>query len=44
MLGDGSFRAAARRVAREAFALPPIEAAESALLELVEAARVRRAA
>ena len=44
VLGDGSYRAAASAVAREAFSLPPIEAAESALLELVEAARVRRAA
>ena len=39
-----SFRAAAAAVAREAFTLPPIEAAESALLELVHAARERRAA
>jgi UDP:flavonoid glycosyltransferase YjiC (YdhE family) len=44
VLGDGRFRAAARAVAREALALPPIEAAESSLLELVHAARERRAA
>ena len=44
LLADPSFRIAAAGVAREAFALPPIEAAESALRELVHAARVRRAA
>ena len=44
VLGEGSFRAAAGAVAREAFTLPPIEAAESALLELVQAAKERRAA
>jgi UDP:flavonoid glycosyltransferase YjiC (YdhE family) len=44
VLGDSRYRAAAAAVAREAFALPPIEAAESALLELVHAARERRAA
>ena len=44
LLADPAFRIAAAGVAREAFALPPIEAAESALRELVHAARVRRAA
>jgi UDP:flavonoid glycosyltransferase YjiC (YdhE family) len=44
VLGEGSFRAAAGAVAREAFSLPPIEAAESCLLELVQTARERRAA
>ena len=44
VLAEGSFRMAAAAVAREAFTLPPIEAAESALLELVHAARERRAA
>ena len=44
VLGEGSFRAVAGAVAREAFTLPPIEAAESTLLELVESARERRAA
>ena len=44
LLAEPSFRMAAAGVAREAFALPPIEAAESALRELVLAARVRRAA
>ena len=44
VLAGGAYRAAASAVAREAFALPPIEAAESTLLELVEAARERRAA
>ena len=44
VLGDSRYRVAAAAVAREAFALPPIEAAESALLELVHAARERRAA
>jgi UDP:flavonoid glycosyltransferase YjiC (YdhE family) len=44
VLGEGSFRAAAGAVAREAFTLPPIAAAESCLLELVHAARERRAA
>jgi hypothetical protein len=44
VLAEPSFRAVAARVAREAFALPPIEAAESALRELVQDARERRAA
>jgi UDP:flavonoid glycosyltransferase YjiC (YdhE family) len=44
VLGEGRFRAAAGAVAREAFALPPIDSVESALLELVHAARERRAA
>jgi UDP:flavonoid glycosyltransferase YjiC (YdhE family) len=44
VLAEGSFRMAAAAVAREAFTLPPIEAAESALLELVQASRERRVA
>jgi UDP:flavonoid glycosyltransferase YjiC (YdhE family) len=44
VLGEPSYRTAAASVAREAFALPPIEAAESALLELAQAAREWRAA
>ena len=44
VLAEGSFRAAAGAVAREAFSLPPIESAASALLELVQTAKERRAA
>jgi hypothetical protein len=44
VLAEGSFRMAAAAVAREAFTLPPIEAAESALLELLQASRERRVA
>ena len=44
LLGDGSYRATAGAVAREAFTLPPIESVESVLRELVHAARERRAA
>jgi UDP:flavonoid glycosyltransferase YjiC (YdhE family) len=44
VLADGSYRAAAGASAREAFSLPPIEAAESALRELVATAKERRAA
>jgi UDP:flavonoid glycosyltransferase YjiC (YdhE family) len=44
VLAEPTFRIAAAGVAREAFALPPIEAAESALRELVLAERERRVA
>jgi UDP:flavonoid glycosyltransferase YjiC (YdhE family) len=44
VLHDGSYRAAAARVARESFALPPIDAVASSLLELVLAAKQTRAA
>jgi UDP:flavonoid glycosyltransferase YjiC (YdhE family) len=44
LLAESSFRAVAARVAREAFTLPPIDSAASALLELVHAAREQRAA
>ena len=44
VLAEGSYRATAAAVAREAFTLPPIESAESALRELVVAAKERRAA
>ena len=44
VLAEPSFRMVAAGAAREAFALPPIEAAESSLLELVHRARERRVA
>jgi UDP:flavonoid glycosyltransferase YjiC (YdhE family) len=39
VLAEPSFRGVAARVARESFALPPIDAVSSSLLELVELAR-----
>ena len=44
VLHDGAYRAAAARVARESFSLPPIDAVASSLLELVLAAKQVRAA
>ena len=44
VLAEPSFRRVAARVARESFALPPIDAVESSLLELIASARERRAA
>ena len=44
LLDESSFRAAAARVAREAFTLPAIDSVASALLEIVHAARELRAA
>ena len=44
VLAEPSFRRVAAGAAREAFALPPIEAVESALRELVHRARERRVA
>jgi UDP:flavonoid glycosyltransferase YjiC (YdhE family) len=44
VLAEPSFRGVAARAAREAFALPPIEAVSSSLLELVALAREHRAA
>ena len=44
LLAESSFRSVAARVAREAFTLPPIDSAASALLEFVHAAREQRAA
>jgi UDP:flavonoid glycosyltransferase YjiC (YdhE family) len=44
VLAEPSFRASAARVAREAFALPPIDAVASVLAELAQAAKERRAA
>jgi UDP:flavonoid glycosyltransferase YjiC (YdhE family) len=44
VLAEPSFRRVAARVARESFALPPIEAVESSLRELIASAREHRAA
>jgi len=44
LVDDSGFRAAAARVAREAFTLPPIDSVASVLLELAHAAREPRAA
>jgi UDP:flavonoid glycosyltransferase YjiC (YdhE family) len=44
VLAEPSFRASAARVAREAFALPPIDAVGSLLAELAHTAKERRAA
>jgi N-glycosyltransferase len=44
VLAEPSFRRVAARVARESFALPPIDAVESSLLEMVASARERRVA
>jgi N-glycosyltransferase len=44
VLHEPSFRAAAAAVARESFALPPIDAVASSVRELVASARETRAA
>jgi hypothetical protein len=44
VLAEPSFRRVASRVARQSFALPPIDAVSSSLLELIALARERRAA
>ena len=44
VLAEPSFRRVAAQVARESFALLPIDAVESSLLELIASARERRAA